>query len=275
MALAKDSSTSADRARVVDTVAPGKVIYRSNFDDGNFDGWVDHWSGLPARPMPIVSLTSEMQLRGSHCMMLSTGEEASPVAGDPANAPAVFKRLYRHDEYRYHHLSAWLALGIGGFAGSASSITVMMDTNKLDNSHRSFFQLVADLLRPGPAFCRWTIANDAATFSTVAGTDGYLIGNNENKQGFEFIRLTVDLAANSNLGGYSQFQIGNTVFDLTTSGGGSANTAPQFDGTNPMSDFRGGFNLGFGVSRNQAVVGGCQLFIDDVVYSASNTLVSP
>jgi hypothetical protein len=99
-----------------------------------------------------------------------------------------------------------------------------------------------------------------------------MIGNNENKWNMTYIRLTVDMQANSGAGGYQELQVGKQVYNLTGLGAGSARSTPQYDGVNMITDFNGGFNLGFGIVRNAAVAGGCQLFVDDVVYSASNTL---
>ncbi|MHA3021275.1 hypothetical protein ACXPWS_13575 [Mycobacterium sp. BMJ-28] len=270
MALAKDEATGAGRGRNLDTHPPGKVLYRSDFDTG-FDGWTNHWSGY--RPYPIISRTSEICLRGSHSLMLSTGEHASPVSNDVSNGCSAFKRLARHDEYRYHHFSAFLALGVGGFTGSWASFVMMIDTQAWDNSQRSFYQLACFYSAP-PVYPKFAIVDNSAGWHDITSPNSHhrIVGNNDNKQNFFYVRLTVDLQANSGLGGYKELQVGPQVFDLTGVGGQSAATAPQTDGTNYITDFNGGFNLGAAITRDPTVTGGCQLFIDDVVYSASNTL---
>lgn len=263
MALAKDEGTGAGRGRNLDTRAPGKVLYRSDFDSG-FDGWTDHWATYV--PQPIVSRSSEICYRGTHSLMLSTGEAASPPGGDISNFVSTFKRLARHDEYRYHHFSAYLGQGVGGYTDSWFAFQMYIDTQAFNNSKRSFYKLQFE--RPD---LEWQIVNNSGSFVTVPGFHSFL-GQNENKCGMEYVRLTVDMQANSGSGGYVELQSGNHVFDLTGLGAGSATGSVQYDGSNSITDFMGGLNLGFGLSRNTSGLGGCQLFVDDVVYSVSNTL---
>lgn len=274
MALAKDEGTAAGRGRVLDKYRDkGVVLYRSDFD-GGFDGWIDHWDGF--RPWPVVSLTTEMQYRGTRCLMLSTGEHASPLSNDVSNATGTFKRFARHDEYRYHSLSAFVGLGVGGFSSSWSTFALYFDTQKYDNSSRSFFKAQC-VVAAAPTKNRWQVRGDGGDtdFKNVTGADGRIIGSNENKHNMFYVRLTVDLAANSGAGGYHELQIGPSpagVFALTGLGAGSSTEPPQWDGSDLITDFAGGMNIGFGISRATSVTGGCQLFVDDVVYSATNSL---
>lgn len=270
MALAQDNATGAGRGRVVDSRRgkEGLVIYQSDFDHG-FDGWTDHWGGF--RPMPIVSLTDEIQNSGKRSLMLSTGEEANPIAGDPASAPAVFKRLTRHDEYRYHTFSGWFAVGVGGFDGTWQAFQLIFDTQKWDNSGRSFFKLQCTNA-VSPNVSRWQIRNNAGgeNYINVPGSFDLFAGQNENKLNMTYVRLTVDLQANAGTGGYQSMQVGPKVIDLSGLGGGGAFEPPQASSFE-IDDFRGGHNLGLYVARNQTATGGCQLFADDLTYSCSNT----
>lgn len=273
--MENDEALNAGLGRVVDTQrkSDALVLYRSNFDAG-FDGWTDHWDGY--RPWPIVSLTEQMQYTGRRSLMLSTGEEANPVAGDPATAPAVFKRFARHDEYRFHAFSGYFALGVGGYSGTWSTFQLMIDTQGWDNAVRSFFK-VQCAISPSPDYTRWQIRGDGgdADFKNIPGSSHLFVGNNDNKQNFQYVRMTVDLHANGGLGGYHSLQVGRgapaNVFDLRGLGGGSSLEAPQWNGSDLITDFRGGFNVGLSVMRNTALVGGCQLFADDLTYTVSNS----
>lgn len=279
MALSKDEATAAGRGRNLDrrdsVRSGGAVLYRSDFDTG-MDGWIDHWDGYI--PQLVVSRTSEICYRGSHCMMLSTGEHTSPPADDISSFSAAFKRLYRHDAYRYHSVSAYLAIGTGYFNGAWASFFMYVDTQKQDNSSRSFYQLRCSRV-VSSEHLKWQIRGDTGAtpeekMVQVTGSAHSFMGNNDNKQNFCYVRLTVDLQANSGLGGYVEMQVGNQVFDLTGLGAGSATEPPQASVGQDINDFCGGFNIGFGLYRNTSVADGCQLMVDDVVLTGSNTLGS-
>lgn len=291
MALAQDEATGAGRARAVDTRRDrGVVIYRSDFQARWFDGWTDMWSGGAdhARPQGITAgLSDEL---GERCLMLSTTEEF-PVQNntDPMHDPACFRRMARHDEFRYHSVSGYFALGVGGFSDSWGSWRLMIDTQAWDNSQRSFYQLYCNRSPDGQGY-RWQLRGNpyggAETIHTVApATGGTFVGNNENKLNEQYVRLTVDLQANGGLGAYHELQVGGFVYDLTNPANIiSANPAwvlgsaaePIQDSANTIDDFRGGDNIGLAISRHRDgaglvdVAGGCQLFARDIVYSASN-----
>lgn len=270
MAIAKDESTGAGRGRVVDPKRDGAlVIYRSDFDKG-FDNWTDHWDGY--RPWPVVSLSSRAAHVGNRSLMLSTGEHAAPVAGDVSTTTATFKRLAIYQDYRYHSFSAYLSIGSGNYSGAWSTFSLFIDTQEFDNSQRSFYK-VQCAARPAPDFNRWQIRGDGGDtdFITVPGSEHKWLGDNDNKQGFGYVRLTIDKQANGGLGGYRELQVNKSIFDLRSLGAGSAIEPPQTDGTNNIVEFNGGFNLGLGLSRNTSVPQGCQLYADDIVYSVSNT----
>lgn len=269
MAMAKDESTGAGRGRVVDARRDkGVVVYRSDFDKG-LDNWTDHWDAY--RPWPVISLTNRAAHVGSRSLMLSTGEHASPVAGDVSNTTAAFKRMAIYQDYRFHSFSAYLAMGIGGFNASWSSFSLFIDTQEVDNSQRSFYKFQC-VIAGTPNYTRWQIRGNGgeSDFINVPGSEHKFIGNNDNKSGFAYVRATIDKQANGGLGGYHELQIGREIIDLTGLGGGSSHEEPQIiDGSN-ITDFNDGFNIGFGLARNTDVEGGCQLFADDIVYSVSN-----
>jgi hypothetical protein len=279
MALQKDETTSAGRGRSLDTHPPGQVLYRSNFDQG-FDGWVSHWGGIPAQPWPPISRTTEMCYRGSHSLMISTGEHASPVSNDISNEGYAVKRMYRYDNYRYFHFSAFIALGIGNYDATWKSIVFQIDTQAQDNSIRSLYDIEC-VAMSSPNFSKWSLRGNNTGGTppqfNVNNPDTSLfthslIGENESKRGFQYVRWTIDMQANSGLGGYKELQVGQKVVDLSGQGAGPSSEPPQWDGTNPITDFAGGFNIAVGIIRNTATAGGCQLYFDDVVLSASNTL---
>lgn len=266
MALRKDETTSAGRGRVVDaTHTYGDVIYRSDFDSG-FDGWIDHWNGF--RPLPIVSLTTEMQLRGSRCLMLSTGEDVySSTAWD--NTCTVFKRLALYRARRFHSFSAWVAVGVGAYNATWLDWEMLLDAQKFDDSSRSLYHL-RTALQPSPDFDRIELTDNAGGTVVVPASTHKTTGRNENKQGFNYVRLTVDTQANSGAGGYHEAQVNQSIFDLSGLAGQSAAQAPQGGTGQDIDEFNGGLNIGFSVTRNTNT-GGCQLFVDDVVYAVSDT----
>lgn len=271
MALAQDEATGAGRARTLDKLtSQGKVVYRSNFDAG-FDGWTDHWDGL--RPYPILSLTTEMQMIGNRCLMLSTGEETSPNAASVANGTAAFKRMVLHDEYRYHSLSAYVAIGVSGPDGTWSAFQLYIDTQNAASTKRSFLKAMC-YIQPGPVYNKWKIRGDGgeSDFKVVTAADGSKIGDNDNKSNMQYVRLTADATLGGAAGvmGYHSLQVGNQVFDLRGVGAGSSVEPPQTNGVDNISDFRRGFNIGFGLSRDITKDYGAQLFVDDVTYSVSN-----
>lgn len=266
--LAQDEATGAGRGRSVDAARDkGLVIYRSNFDAG-FDGWTDHWSGF--RPAPIASLTERMQFRGKRSLMISTAEGAYNALEWSNNAD-IFKRLAYYRSHRFYSYSAFLALGMGGYSAAWSSFKLYMDTQHFDSASRAFYQ-VSCQAEGSPTFSRWQIAKDDGSFVDVPGSDQVRTGDNENKQGFNYVRITVDSQANAGAGGYYQLQVNQNVFDLTGLGAGHGSQSPQYD-TASIDDFSGGFNIGAGLSRSTTQDGGCQLFLDDIVLNTHDEVI--
>jgi hypothetical protein len=270
MALRKDESTGAGVGRSVDASRDkGVVIYRSNFDAG-FDGWTDHWSGF--RPSPIVSLTHAIQMRGKRSLMLSTAEGAY-VSGEWSNGVDVFRRMAFYRTYRFYSYSAFFALGAGGYSAAWDSFSFYIDAQKFTSgaNDRGLYQVQCQA-QASPDFSRWRIINDAGTYVTVPSSTRVRTGDNENKLGFNYFRLTIDQNANSGNGGYHQLQVNQNVFDLSALGAGRGAQSPQFT-TNSIDDFSGGFNIGAGLSRSTTQDGGCQLFLDDIVLNAHNEVI--
>ncbi|MCV7255708.1 hypothetical protein H7J86_26435 [Mycobacterium hackensackense] len=284
MGIARDVATSAGQARALDLRASvrsgGAVLYQSNFDQG-MDGWIDHWGGYA--PQLAIGRTSEICHTGSHCLMLSTGEHAAPPADDVSSFVSAFKRLARHsDDFRYVSYSAFLAVGIGNYNGAWESFLMYIDTQKQDNSSRSFYFLRCSRVLSGTyqgvtlvnEHGPWLIRGDTGAtpeqrMIRIPGSAHMHVGDNENKQNFQYVRLTVDLKANAGLGGYKELQVGEHVFDLSTLGAGKS-TEPIQGGTGiDIDDFAGGFNIGLGIGRNIAIADGCQLMADNIVVSAS------
>lgn len=265
MALAKDESTGAGRGRVVDSRRDlGVTLYRSDFDTG-FDNWTDHWQTFtPSQP---ISLSSEAAHTGSRSLMLATNEGAYDAA-QPGYDGLAFKRQTIFRPYRYYSFSGYFALGMGGYTGTWQSWALLFDIQKQNNTTRSIFRASCDI-RPTPDFARWHIEGDTVDITVPASTLVSL-GDNENKKGFQYARLTIDTQANGGLGGYHELQVNQSVFNLTALGGGSGSEAPQFT-ADAIDNFAGGFNLGLQVIRSTTVAGGCQLFADELVLSAVDT----
>lgn len=275
MALAKDrpewSELGRYRAMDADFRAGKKdrVLYLSDFDRG-FDNWTDHWDAF--RPLPPLSLTNHAAHLGARSLMLSTSEGAY-VTGSIANGNNAFRRMTRTrgespaypDQDRFASVSAYLGLGIGGYSSSWGEFALFIDTNAYDNSQRSFFRLLCNA-RPSPDWTRWQIAATSSTAVTIPDSEHIWHGDNDNKTNFGYVRLTIDRAANSGLGGYHEAQIGPHLFDLTGLGGGSAPEPSQSEGQG-IQEFNGGDNIGFGISRNSGIAGGCQLFVSAVAYT--------
>lgn len=266
MALAKDESTSSGLGRVMDFKRDqGVVLYRSDFDAG-FDGWIDHFSH--SRPMPPISLTTEQSLRGARSLMLSTGEGAYNASAWENNILA-FRRIGLYQAKRFHSYSGYFAVGSGGFTGTWATWELLIDEQKFDNSSRSLYHLRCSS-RPSPDFNRWELTNNAGASVTIPSSIGKSLGDNENKQGWNYVRLTIDTQANGGLGGYHEAQVNQSVFDLTSLGAGSAADTIQGATGNAIDEFSGGLNMGLSITRSTQS-GGCQLFADDLVYAVSDT----
>lgn len=272
MAIAKQSTLASGLSRELDQRAQsGRVLFHSTFE-GGFDGWRDHYNGL--RPYPCVSLTSYPVMHGSHALMIATGGETYNAASG-ANDGSTFKNLSQFQTAgKKVSFSGYFAIGGEGGAFAWQMWDVMFDVQAWDNSWRSFFKLKckdrngqgSDATTPA-----WFVSVDGNGNNDliIPGTGSKTAGENENKFNFNYVRLTVDMAANSGQGGYYEAQINNQVFDLRNLGAAGAATprpaeTPQA-GT-PIDSFAGGFNAGIGVTRRWRTpsLGAAIVYADDL-----------
>lgn len=277
MGLAKDRPewSRFGRRRAMDKAfragKPERILYESDFDRG-FDNWIDMWDGY--RPLPPISLTNHAAQAGSRSLMLST-TEGPFVAGQWGNGNNTFRRMTRTrpdtpdypGQDRFASISAYIAIGSGGFTQSWGEIALYLDTNAYDNSQRQFYRVLCQSTG-APSFSRWQIARDSNYLNNIAvpGATHKLAGDNDNKFNFSYVRFTIDRAANGGLGGYHELQVGPHVFDLAALGAGSPAEPLQSAGE-AIQEFNGGDNIGVGISRATGIAGGCQLLVNSVTYS--------
>lgn len=275
MALAKNDSVLMSHMRQFDKSGKsgtGKVLFADDFE-GGFDGWRDHFHG--GGPAPILSRTDLAAKTGTRSLMIPvrgypTGMDSSTYMG--ANNPATFKNLSRYwGATGTFSLSAFIAVG-GDTTDSLGGFTMMIDTQswEMDPVHtpwRSFFKLRCT--RNASSRTRqWKIGSSSypppSVYVDIPGANEEVTaGDNENKFNFNYVRLTIDLAANSGMGGYLEAQINHQVFDLSGLGGGHAVENPQ-KGTS-ISDFTGGFNCGVAAVSAGADTGNGYVLVDSIV----------
>ncbi|AXQ62862.1 hypothetical protein SEA_ANGELIQUE_31 [Gordonia phage Angelique] len=226
----------------------GPVLFHSTFDDG-FDGWRDHYGAF--EPRPPIGLTSYPVMAGKHALKISTGD-VPYRANAISNGSGTYKNLSQyHGVSGLVSLSAWLCVGSGVDSYAWGNFGLGFDIQKWDNSTRGFFKATCVNPSTGEDDRRWVLTNDSDSYVTIPNSGdsvGVTSGQNENKFNFDYVRLTVDLAAASGLGGYHELQVNNRVFDLRGLGAGRGAQTPQA-GT-PSADYRGGFNAGLFLARS-------------------------
>lgn len=252
MGLAKDPARDGGRARVIDKGKTGDILYASNFGENYFDGWRPaHFSGFQVTPP--CGLTGYPTQGGKLALQLST-EMRTYNALNQGVTCATFRGISRYGVRRYLSYSAFLALGVGGFADCWESFGLYIDCQKQDDSSRSFPQLQIIAQSKTDGWQKARIMNDGqASHTDIPGSQHCWPGDNDDKQNFGYMRVTWDLQANGGLGGYVEGQIQNTVYDLHSLGGGSASEIPQTDvstGNSSTGQFSGGLNIGLFVSRS-------------------------
>jgi hypothetical protein len=245
MVLAKDPGSSGGRARAFDQGLCGEILYASNFGENMYDGWRAQLYGAhPGLPVGLVSYPTHS---GKLALQLST-EMRAYSAGNLGTSCATFRSLSLYTQRQYLSLSAFLAVG----ADTWGSFGLVFDIQKADDSSRSYAQLSINQMA-SPDYSKVAILGNSQTPIEVTGHRHVWPGDNENKQGFGYMRLTWDLLANGGLGGYYEAQIQNTVIDLTGAGGGSGSDAPQTDTsegtTTGIGEFNGGLNIGLLLTR--------------------------
>lgn len=254
MAIAKDTTTSAGRARGMDYHTPGgRVLFEDDFEAG-FCGWRDHFGGHT--PFNALSLTNYPVVAGTRALKLSTGARAY-VSGQKDNTISAYKNLSIYRDIAAPgasglvSLSGYFAVGGGVGARAFYGWGISFDIQKWDNSSRAQPRLECSDPGSGTADVHWVIYNDAGGTVTIPNTTGITAGENENKFNFNYLRLTFDLAANGGLGGYHSCQINHKVIDLSGLGAGRGSTPPQ--GTTAgdyIGNFQGGFNAGITLYRS-------------------------
>lgn len=233
----------------------GTVLFHDTFDDG-FNGWRDHYNGRG--PATALSLTSYPVFSGSHALMIgcSAAPDDGYTDGWASATASAFKNLSRYYDARLVTFSCYIAHGSDESTASLGGFSLMIDTQAWDNSRRSFFKLQISRKASGESRTLSISDNDEKWKDIHSGAD-LVAGDNENKFNFDWLSLTVDLDANDGAGGYHSCQVNSRTFDLTKSGGGSANHNPQRGGA--MASFAGGLN--FGVAAYPGPPGSGESFI--------------
>lgn len=271
MALAKDPASSGGRARAVDKGDAGDIIYASNFGQNYYDGWRSSHFGhfQPGIPLGLAAYPTHSSKLALQLSTEMKDYDPSSVGGQCTS----FRTLSLFTRRRYLSYSAFMALGVGGFDRSWGEFGLYLDIQKADNSSRAFPRLAIQA-NSAPIYSKVRILDNAAANIAIPGANHLWPGDNENKQGFGYLRLTWDFQANSGLGGYHEAQVQNQVFDLTGLGGGSAAVSPpQTDvgtGEGNIAEYNGGLNLGVFVARSTEATSGnypATLAVDSIVVS--------
>jgi len=259
--LDKDETYSPGRAGIPDKLpAGGSVLSYSDFEQG-FDGWDQHYGGfLPNVP---IGRTSRRSMFGNYGMLLSAGERPYQANVAPNkqidNGTTAYKRMALYDDdWTTLSLSMFYTI-LGSEVLSYSAISMAFDIQAWDNSDRGHFRVeLADAGTTDATLPRWKIHKNDASVVTIPSSTGAVTGENENKGGTNFARLTISRTpltgsthnggAQDTIGSYSEFQSNNKVYDLSALGGGQGWQDPQ-DG-DPIGDYRGGCNPGIGMYRS-------------------------
>lgn len=273
MAIAKESTLAGGLARQSDQqVQNGQVLFHSTFEHG-FEGWRDHYDGT--HPYPCVSLTSYPVMHGGHALMISTGGETYNAAS-AYNDASTYKNLSQFQVAgKKVSFSGFFAIGGEGGAFAAQAWGLMFDIQAWDNSWRSFFKLrCKDRNGQGsdasPPAWFVSVDGDGNNDLVIPGTGSKTAGENEHKLNFNYVRMTIDMAANNGQGGYYEAQINNQAFDLRNLGAAGAATPRPVEppqAGSPIDSFAGGFNAGLGITRRWRTpsLGAAILYADDLL----------
>lgn len=249
----------------------GKLLLLS--DSSNMWGGFDqHWDGfLPQAPAGYSTLRC---FPGQTHSLVISGGEREYVSGKNQRdrGTSLFSRLtWQPSRWKRAHLcTTFTIMGTSDpevsndydAVYSWDSIVLSFDIQAWDNSDRGFFQAqLFDPLTNDSALPRWKIANNAGGWPTVPSSTASLTGENENKGGWNFARLSIDLetatgthdgSTPDTIGQYLELQCNDQVHDLTGLGAGQGWNAPQApsDEYTDIADYRGGFNPGLGAFRS-------------------------
>lgn len=219
--------------------------------------------------MPPIGFTTMRAFPGeTHSMMISGGERPFTSGKSQKDQGQItYSRLTHQSNWKRLHLCTTFTI-LGSDVFSWSAFDLAFDIQAWDNSDRAHFRAqMVDNWEGDGALPLWKIArNDQAT----AGSGGYvtvpdsrpsMMGENENKGGWQFARLSVDLentqagathgaeSSPDTIGRYLELQCNDKVLDLT----GIANVGQGWQDPqdpDPIGDYRGGCNPGVGGWRS-------------------------
>ena len=248
---------------------------------GGFD---QHFGGYLADPPPAYT-TMRAFPGQTHSLMISSGERAY-VAGKSQRdrGSTVYSRLaYQPGRYKKLHLCTAFTI-LGSDVWSWSSINFGFDIQNGDDTERMHPRIqLQDPFSGGDAGLpivkvakNNTRGSDGSEveggWATVPNSSGKMLGENENKGGWNPARFTIDLTAPQagathpvytpgvsalpdvtpvadTMGRYSAFELNGSIFDLTgIAGVGQGWQKPQ--APDPVSLYRHGANPGVGGFRS-------------------------
>lgn len=267
--------------------APGAKLLVNSNSRNNWGGFDQHFGGY--LPDPPHGFTTMRAFPGeTHSLLMSCGERPYVAGkGQRDRGTTLYSRLgWQPDSYKRLHLAATFTV-LGADVWSWSSISLGFDIQSPDNLDRAHFRAQAQDPFSGDdgGLPLWKIAKNGTRnpdgseadggWATVPGSSGAMIGENENKGGWNFARLSIDLeniqagsthpayvpmtpGAESlpdvppvpdTIGRYLELQVNDEVVDLTgIAGVGQGWQKPQ--APNPIGDFRSGCNPGIGAFRS-------------------------
>lgn len=241
----------------------GKVINYDTFEGGRFNGWVNHVGY--ATPYPPIGLTKHVAWGGSDTSLhLSTATRDHPIVNNRHTSTSTYKRCTRPHDGGLVSFSAMIAIAGDGSLSDLilpfSSWGICIDSQRLDNAWRSFFQVqyveqgfAADgVTRLQPA---WEVrainkADGSRAGVLIPGSAGTAAGLNERKWNPNYVRLTVDFDGDGGHGTYYEFQVNDSVFDLRNILPPEQDARDHILENTTWDDFRGGFNSGLLLSRS-------------------------
>lgn len=278
--MAQDITAKIGDSRDLDLnplVRTGRVLAYDDFEEG-FGGWADHYSGTPSNPN---SLISDRALQGQRSLLLagrSKARQEGQFADWGHRSAATWNRMSRDFSERYVDISWFMAVG-GTDAFAIGSFGVHIDTQTWDSTQRSYFRMIAERNSATGDVSRWTVQNgsEAVPISGTGPATPAFPGYNESKMNGMYARLTIDMQANGNLGGYVQAQLGGRLFDLTTIGAVPEQQTPQYVAGDQNQSFGGGFNVGLAMAANvpdvnNTIPGEAWAVLDQIAISVRNTV---
>lgn len=255
--LSRDSTFSPGRAGIPDKLPDGGEILSFDTFQTGFGGWDQHFGGYT--PNVPVGRTARRSMFGDYGLLISAGERPYTAGKSQVdNGTTAYKRMALFDDdWEKISLSMYYSI-LGSDVLSYASISMAFDIQAWDNSDRGHFRVELGDGGSDTALPRWRVAKNDGTMMTIPSSTGAVTGENENKGGTNFARLTISRTPTpgsthnggepDTMGSYAELQSNNKVYDLSALGAGQGWQDPQ-DG-DPIGDFRGGFNPGIGMYRS-------------------------